>query len=90
MSINLQIVEVKKLLIEVANLPEKTIEMIDPDASLFDEGLGLDSIDILELVVSLEKRYGIKIKNDDEGKNLLKSVRSIATELANRQANLIL
>ena len=55
--------ELKHKIIEALNLEEVTPEEIDSDASLFgDEGLGLDSIDALELIVLLEKNYGIKVK----------------------------
>jgi acyl carrier protein len=53
-------------------------EEIDSDAPLFGEGLGLDSIDVLELVVMLDKNYGIKIVNMNEGRKAFASVRSIA------------
>ena len=51
---------------------------IEIDAPLFIEGLGLDSIDALELLVIIEKNYGLKINSSDEGKKILYSVRSIA------------
>ena len=78
MSLDGLIFEVKKLLLELSNLPDQTPETLDENASLFAEGLGLDSIDVLELVVALDKRYGLKIKNDDKGREVLHSVRSIA------------
>lgn len=53
-------------------------EEIDSDSPLFGEGLGLDSIDVLELVVMLDRNYGIKIVNMDEGRKAFASVRSIA------------
>ena len=78
MSLDGLIFEVKKLLIEVSNLPGRTPETLDPKTSLFADGLGLDSIDVLELVVALDKRYGLKIKNDDRGRETLHDVQSIA------------
>ena len=54
------IVELKKQIIEVLNLEDVKPEDIDNDAPLFGEGLGLDSIDALELIVLMEKNYGIK------------------------------
>jgi acyl carrier protein len=51
---------------------------IDPDAPLFVEGLGLDSIDAIELILLLDKKYGIKIENPQKRKEVLKSVRTIA------------
>ena len=51
---------------------------IDNDAPLFGDGLGLDSIDALELIVLLEKNYGIRLANPAEGKAIFKSVNTIA------------
>jgi acyl carrier protein len=72
------IAKLKKEIIEVLNLTEMTPESIDENAPLFLEGLGLDSIDALELIVLLEKKYGLKLSTADEGKTVLKSVRSMA------------
>lgn len=72
------ILELKQQLIEVLNLEEMTPEDIDTDAALFGDGLGLDSIDALELIVLMEKRYGIRLASPAEGKAIFKSVRSIA------------
>ena len=57
------VLELKKQIIEVLNLEEMTPEDIDTDSPLFGEGLGLDSIDALELIVLLEKKYGIRKSN---------------------------
>lgn len=76
------IIELKKHLIEVLNLEEMQPDDIDSDAPLFGEGLGLDSIDALELIVMMEKVYGIKIKNPADGKEIFKSVRAIAEFVA--------
>ena len=70
--------ELKKQIIEVLNLEEMTPEDIDTDSPLFGEGLGLDSIDALELIVLLEKKYGIRLANPAEGKAIFKSVGTIA------------
>ena len=59
--------KLKAQLIEALNLEEITPEDIDPEAPLFgDEGLGLDSIDALEIILLLDKEYGIKLKNPAE------------------------
>ena len=58
--------ELKALLISELNLEDITPDDIDASAPLFREGLGLDSIDALELAVILDKKYGIKIKSSDE------------------------
>ena len=55
--------ELKKEIIEALNLEDVTPEDIDADAPLFGSGLGLDSIDALELIVLIEKKYGIKLKD---------------------------
>ena len=73
------ILELKKCMIEALNLEEMTPDDIDADATLFGEdGLGLDSIDALELIVLLEKRYGIRLASPAEGKTIFKSVSTIA------------
>lgn len=70
--------ELKKEIIEVLNLEEMTPADIDENAPLFGEGLGLDSIDALELIVLMEKNYGIKLQNAEQGKEIFKSVRVMA------------
>jgi acyl carrier protein len=72
------ILELKKEIIEVLNLEEVKPEDIDENAPLFGEGLGLDSIDALELIVLMEKNYGIKLNNASEGRDIFKSVRVMA------------
>lgn len=64
---------------EALNLEELSLEDFDTDAPLFgNEGIGLDSIDVLEIIVLLEKKYGIRLANPKEGKAIFKSVRTIA------------
>lgn len=58
--------ELKVLLIDELNLEDVSPADIDEQAPLFREGLGLDSIDALELAVILDQKYGVKIKSDDE------------------------
>ena len=70
--------ELKQQIIEALNLEEMTPEDIDENDTLFGDGLGLDSIDALELIVLLEKRYGIRLRNPAEGKEIFKSVTTIA------------
>lgn len=70
--------ELKKKIIEVLNLEDMTPDDIDADAPLFSTGLGLDSIDALELIVLMEKNYGIRLANASEGKEIFKSVRTMA------------
>ena len=71
--------ELKEKIIEALNLEDIVITDLEDDAPLFgEEGLGLDSIDALELIVLLEKNYGIKISDSKEGKNIFKSVNVMA------------
>ena len=70
--------ELKTKIIEALKLEGVTPDQIDNDAPLFGEGLGLDSIDALELVVLLEKHYGIVIKDIEEGRPAFSSVRALA------------
>lgn len=70
--------QLKEQIIDALNLKEMTPDEIDANAPLFGDGLGLDSIDALELIVLLEKQYGIKLANPAEGKAIFKSVASIA------------
>ena len=74
------ILELKEKIIEALNLEEMTPKDIDADSPLFGDGdgLGLDSIDALELIVLMEKNYGIKLANPAEGKAIFKSIRTIA------------
>jgi len=72
------ILELKKEIIDVLNLEGMTPADIEDNAPLFGEGLGLDSIDALELIVLMEKNYGIKLANAAEGKEIFKSVRVMA------------
>jgi len=71
--------ELKASIIEALNLEEMTPADIDASAPLFgDEGLGLDSIDALEIIVLLEKNYGIRLANAAEGKKIFTSIDNIA------------
>lgn len=71
--------ELKAELIEALNLEEITPGDIDTEAPLFgDDGLGLDSIDALEIILILERNYGIKIENPSKGKEIFYSVRTLA------------
>ena len=80
------ILEFKKHLIEELNLEDLNPEDIDNDAALFGEGLGLDSIDALEILLILERKYGIKLRNSADAKAIFKSVRTIAEYIRdNRQ-----
>jgi acyl carrier protein len=78
--------ELKEMIIKAANLEEVTPEEIEDDQPLFVEGLGLDSIDALELSVALEANYGINISDSDTAKAAFASIDSLAEfVLANRK-----
>ena len=71
--------ELKLQIKEALNLEELTMEEFDENAPLFGEdGIGLDSIDVLEIIVMLEKQYGIRLNNPAEGKAIFQSVNTIA------------
>lgn len=72
------ILELKNKIIEVLNLEEVTPEDINDDDPLFGTGLGLDSIDALELIVLLDKHYGIRLDDPKKGKEIFTSVRTMA------------
>ena len=70
--------KLKREIIEQLNLEEIEPDEIDPAEPLFNEGLGLDSIDALELIVLLEREYGQKITDPKKGKDILYSVNTMA------------
>jgi acyl carrier protein len=74
--------ELKQYIIEALNLEDMTPDDIDDDAPLFGEGLGLDSIDALELIVLMEKHYGIRLASAAEGKEIFKSIQTMADYVA--------
>ncbi|MCQ2285289.1 MAG: phosphopantetheine-binding protein [Bacteroidales bacterium] len=79
--------ELKKEIIHVLNLEDMTPADIDENAPLFGEGLGLDSIDALELIVLMDKNYGIKLKTAAEGKEIFKSIRVMAEYINAHRTN---
>lgn len=79
------ILQLKQQIIEALNLEDLTPADIDAEAPLFGEGLGLDSIDALELIVLLEREYGIRLSNPAEGKQIFRSVASIASYVADNR-----
>lgn len=70
--------ELKEKLIEALNLEEITPDEIDSAAPLFGDGLGLDSIDALEIILILEKSYGIRLENPAAAKDIFFSVDTLA------------
>ena len=81
--------DVKQLIIERLKLEEIAVEDIDTDAPLFGEGLGLDSIDALELVIGLEKEYGVSIPDAEVGRKVFQSVRTIAHYIVDNQGEAV-
>ena len=80
--------ELAGMIIEVLNLPDMTVEGILPEADLFGDGLGLDSIDALEIAVAIAQRYGVQLRAEDElTKRVFANLRSLARHVdANRAA----
>lgn len=75
--------EIKSLVIEALNLEDVTVADIDNDAALFGDGLGLDSIDALELGLALQRRYGLSLSADSaETRRHFASVRALAAFVA--------
>ncbi len=70
--------DLKKQIIEALNLKHLKPENIGDDQPLFGDGLGLDSIDALELIVLLQQNYKVKIDNPQDGPSIFRSVKSIA------------
>jgi acyl carrier protein len=72
------VLELKNLIIKTLKLEDITPEDIADEAPLFGDGLGLDSIDALELVVALEKKYGVVIPDSEVGQKVFRSVNALA------------
>ena len=74
--------ELAQLFVDALNL-ETTAEAIDPTAPLFGDGLGLDSIDILEVALEISQRYGFQLRSDDENNQcIFQNLRSLAAHVA--------
>lgn len=74
--------EVAQLIVEALNLEDVAPASIDPQAPLFREGLGLDSIDALELALAISKKYGFKLQSDDkQNSQIFRSLRALATHV---------
>lgn len=74
--------KLKRLIVETLRLDGLTVDKIQDDTPLFGDELGLDSVDALELVVALEKEFGIKIKSYEVDKTVFRSVDSLADFIA--------
>ena len=74
--------ELAELLVETLNLEDVQADAIDPDAPLFNAGLGLDSIDALELALAISKRYGFQLRSDsDENRRIFASLRALSAHV---------
>lgn len=78
--------ELKEKIIEQLNLEDVAIEEIADTDPLFGEGLGLDSIDALELIVMLDKDYGIKLADPKEGRKIFESIDTMAGYIAEHRS----
>ena len=75
--------ELKKLVVEILALEDTAPDEIETDAPLFGEGLGLDSIDALEIAMVLEERYGVTLEDDPEAnQRVFESIGSLAAFVA--------
>lgn len=79
------ILKLKKEIIENLNLEDFAPEELEAEAPLFGEGLGLDSIDALELMVLLEKNYGLKIEDPKQGRKVFYSIKTMAAYILEHQ-----
>ena len=78
--------ELARLIVGTLNIEDTRPEEIDPEAPLYGEGLGLDSIDILEVALVVSKKYGFKLKEDDEDNvKVFGSLESLARHVAERR-----
>lgn len=74
--------ELAELLVESLNLEDVTAAEIDPEAALFNTGLGLDSIDALELALAVSKRYGVQLRSDNEdNRQIFASLRALSAHI---------
>ena len=77
--------ELKEKIIAVLNLEDINIDDINDNDTLFGDGLGLDSIDALELIVMLDKDYGIKLSDPKEGKAIFQSIDTMANYITSNR-----
>lgn len=79
--------ELAVLLVESLNLDDTDPASIDPEAPLFNAGLGLDSIDALELALAISKRYGFQLRSDnDENRRIFASLRALSAHVEQQRA----
>lgn len=79
--------EVGQLIIDALNLEEISVADIDPEAALFRDGLGLDSIDALELALAISRQYGFQLRSDDQSNaEIFASLRALSAHVAQHRA----
>lgn len=79
--------ELKQLLLTELNIEDISLEEWKDDTPLFGDGIGLDSLDAVEIVVLIEKHYGVTIANADEGKHAMVSVNTLVDFIKGKKAN---
>lgn len=80
--------EVAELILESLNLEDISASDIDPEAALFNEGLGLDSIDALELAMAITQKYGFQLKSDDSNNaKIFSSLRNLTNHIEAQRKN---
>jgi acyl carrier protein len=77
--------QLKTLIVRELNLQGRDPESIEDDAALFGEGLGLDSLDALQLAMSVEEHFGVRIPDGEEVRPIFRSVAALATHIATQQ-----
>jgi acyl carrier protein len=81
--------QLKQMIIDDLKLPDLRPEDIDDQAPLFEEGLGLDSLDAVELVVLIQKQFGVQIADMDEGREAFQSIDALARFVEMRRSEAV-
>ena len=78
--------EIKQMIIDCLDLEDISVDDIETDAPLFGDGLGLDSIDVLEIALVISKKYGFQLKSDNEDNiRIFSSLRALTTYIASQR-----